>query len=66
MRGAYLTLKNISVMVYEEANFRILARLIVGKIQFLGGDGEAIVGHPVFFHEYPEIRALLYSIHIKK
>ncbi|QSL66926.1 hypothetical protein MERGE_001313 [Pneumocystis wakefieldiae] len=41
-------------------------KLIVGKIQFLGGDGEAIVGHPVFFHEYPEIRALLYSIHIKK
>ncbi|EMR08613.1 hypothetical protein PNEG_03089 [Pneumocystis murina B123] len=66
IRGAYLTLKNMSLEVYEESNFKILAKLIVRQIQFLGGDGEAIVGHPVFFDEYPEIRTLLYSIHIKK
>ncbi|KTW31611.1 hypothetical protein T552_00249 [Pneumocystis carinii B80] len=66
IRGAYLTLKNMLLEVYEESNFKISAKLIVRQIQFLGGDGEAIVGRPVFFNEYPEIRALLYSTHVKK
>lgn len=61
IKGAYLTLKNMELRIYEAENFTVSARLIVPKIQFLGGEGEAIVGHPVFFTEHQEIRMLLRS-----
>ncbi|KAG4302684.1 hypothetical protein PCK1_001039, partial [Pneumocystis canis] len=61
IKGSYLTLKNIQLQIYEASNFTVSARLIVPKIQFLGGEGEAIVGHPIFFTEHQEIGMLLRS-----
>ncbi|KAG5518966.1 hypothetical protein PMAC_002497 [Pneumocystis sp. 'macacae'] len=61
IKGAYLTLKNIELRIYEAESFSVSVRLVVPQIQFLGGEGEAIVGHPVFFTEHQEIRMLLRS-----
>ncbi|KAG4306191.1 hypothetical protein PORY_000179 [Pneumocystis oryctolagi] len=61
IKGAYLTLKNMRLQIYGGQNFTVSARLVVPKIQFLGGEGEAIVGHPIFFTEHQEIRVLLKS-----
>ncbi|KAG5437248.1 hypothetical protein PCANB_001041 [Pneumocystis canis] len=61
IKGSYLTLKNMQLQIYEASNFAVSVRLIVPKIQFLGGEGEAIVGHPIFFTEHQEIGMLLRS-----
>lgn len=65
IKGAYLTLKNMLLKIYETLDFSVSVRLIVQQIQFLGGEGEAIVGNPVPFTEYPEIRNLLRSSQIQ-